>query len=272
MRILVTGGSGYIGRKLVEALKGRAEVSVLNRRPVEGAGFISGDIRDKDLDLSGFDAVYHLAAVSSPRTVETDREAAWDVNVNGTRNIASRLKKGQRMVFMSSAQVYDKRAEKKHVEDEIPLPNNFYGLTKLVGEDILRFQALQNGFSYVALRLFNVYSKDQPPGLLLGDVLEKYRKGGRIEVFNPGALLDMVHMKDLLGVLEGAATMEPGVYNVCSGHAISVSEIYRAIRERVGAKGVEEVVMSDKKDWLLGDNSRLRKLGFSFRKFSLVDE
>ncbi|MCI0503521.1 NAD(P)-dependent oxidoreductase [Candidatus Micrarchaeota archaeon] len=270
MKVLVTGGSGYIGQRLLRALSIEHEVTLLDRHPVEGISFIEADIRDQGLNISTFDVIYHLAAVSSPRLMDKDRELAWDVNVNGTRNIASSLKKGQHLIFMSSAQVYDKRSRKKHMENEMPFPNNYYGLSKLVGEEIVRYLSFQKGFSCAILRLFNVYSEDQSPGLLVGDVMEKYRKGGAVEVFNPRSVLDMVHMDDLISTLKFAPSIPSGTYNVCSGHPISVGEIYSAARIFVGAEKGREVVVSDKEDFLLGDNKKLLDLGMRFRDFSLV--
>jgi nucleoside-diphosphate-sugar epimerase len=148
----------------------------------------------------------------------------------------------------------------------MPSPNNFYGLTKLVGEETVRFHSLNAGFGHVIFRLFNVYSQDQPPGLLVGDVMEKYRKGGIIEVHNPQAVLDMVHLEDVVNVLSSTDRIAQGTYNLCSGHPITVGQIYEGIGSYLGKAGQKKTV-SDKKEHLLGDNSRLRSLGFSFRPF-----
>jgi UDP-glucose 4-epimerase len=273
MRFLVTGGGGYLGRRLIPLLLRAGRASLLDRsegfRP-EGASFMKGDIRDPSIDLSGFDVVFHLAAMSLPSMVEKDRDAAWDVNVNGTMNICRRLSKGQRLVFMSSSHVYDKSLAAPHGEGELPGPSNFYGLTKLVGEQVVRFHSRQQGFSHAILRLFNSYSADQPKGLIIGDVTEKYRSGGTVEISNPEAVLDMVHADDAVKVIAGAASFDEGTYNVCSGHPVTVGEIYRRVKERVGAAAAQkEVVVSDKGYRMLGDNSKVRALGYAFREFSL---
>lgn len=265
MKILITGGSGYIGSRLSAALGNAHEVHILSKNP---EGDVRGDIRDAGLDLSAYDAILHLAAISSPKAVEADRPLAWDVNVNGTLNICRKMRKGQALVFISSGQVYDKRSEKVHSEEETPRPNNFYGLTKLVGEDIVRFHSLQLGFRHAIFRLFNVYSPDQGPGLLVGDVMEKYRRGGTIEVHNPRAELDMLHLDDAVRVLSSFEKIGEGTYNLCSGHRISVGRIYDEIGAHLKMKNRRKVV-SDKPGWLLGDNSKLRSAGFSFREFSL---
>lgn len=269
MKILVTGGNGYIGRRLVASLSRGHDVTLLDRSKAGSARTIVGDIRG-ELDLSGFDAVYHLAAVSSPSIVEMDRMAAWDVNVNGTLNIAKRLKAGQRLVFLSSAQVYGKKSRKQHTEADLPDPDNFYGLTKLVGEQLISFYARSAGFPFVIFRLFNAYSSDQPKGLIIGDLMDKYRSLDNIEVRNPRTALDMVHVDDAVNAIAGSLSFESGVYNLCSGHPITVREIYDRVREKAApGPAKKEKVVSDKDDRLLGDNSKLKALGFGFREFTL---
>ncbi|MFN7991895.1 MAG: NAD(P)-dependent oxidoreductase [Candidatus Micrarchaeia archaeon] len=269
MKALVTGGGGYLGRKLIPSLQSGYTVYNLNRTPSPGSEFIRGDIREPGIDLSPYSAIFHLAAVSSPRKVDADPDEAWRINVDGTRNLCARLKKGQKLIFMSSAQVYDKSRPEPHTEDEQAAPSNFYGLTKLVGEDIVRYFARKNGFGYAILRLFNVYSADQPPGLLVGDVMEKYRRQEAIELHNPRTVLDMVHATDAVKVIGNAPSFEDGTYNVCSGHQITVGEIYRAVFEHLKAAPKEETIASDRKDFMIGDNSKLMRMGFSFRRFSL---
>ena len=268
MKALVTGGSGYLGRKLIPLLKG--EVHLLDRFPPHGSGFrfIQGDIRDKGLDLSPFDSIFHLAAMSLPSAVESDRDAAWDVNVNGTMNICRRMRPGQCLVFMSSSHVYDRSLAGPHKEAELPSPGSFYGLTKLVGEQAVRYHSRTIGFKAIILRLFNSYSADQPKGLLVGDVIEKYRSGKRVEIRNPSTMLDMVHAEDAARVISEAPSFPDGTYNVCTGRGVAVGEIYAAVRKREGARS-EEAVVSDKAYSLLGDNSKLAALGYSFRGFGL---
>jgi UDP-glucose 4-epimerase len=267
MKILVTGSSGYIGQKTVPRLDG--EVKCLDRNGHSGPGRISADIREPNLDLSSFNIIYHLAGVSSPRMADKDQDAAWDINVNGTLNICRKLGKGQRLVFMSSAQVYDRSSKAVHTEQELPMPSNFYGLTKLVGEDTVRYYSLKNGFSYVLLRLFNAYSADQPKGLLIGDLMEKFARGNCSEIYNPDTVLDLVHVEDVVSVLSGAAEIPQGTYNLCSGKPVSIREVYESVARHLGKKCGGMKVASDKKESLAGDNSRLRSLGYKFRPFGL---
>ena len=266
MKILITGGSGYLGSKLIPVLNG--DITCLDFNKVEGTSFLQGDIRDPSLDLSGFDLIFHLAAVSAPKLVEKDRGLAWDVNVNGTMNLCKKLKKGQRLVFMSSAHVYDKKSKQVHKESDPPSPFNFYGLTKLVGEEMVRYHAKENGFDPVIFRLFNSYSIDQRSGLIVGDVIKKYRENELIEIYNPRARLDLVHVDDVMNVLSKSMSLPNGTYNLCSGYPVTVEEVYDEISKTLKAEKPTKTV-SDEEDWILGDNSKLKGLGFDFRKFTL---
>ena len=264
MKILITGGSGYLGRKLIPLLQG--EITCLDSKEVEGTTFLDGDIRDPFLDLSGFDLIFHLAAVSAPKLVEKDRDLAWDVNVNGTLNICRKLKKGQKIIFMSSAHVYGKSKE-KHTETEIPDPGNLYGLTKLVGEEIIRHYS-KNSFDHVIFRLFNSYSADQKKGLLVGDAMEKYRNNPVVELYNPKTRLDLIHVDDVMNILSKSMSIPAGTYNLCSGHTTTVQQAYDGVSQFLNIEKPTKI-LSDNEDCLIGDNSKLKSLGFDFRQFKL---
>ena len=135
MRVLVSGGSGFIGARLVgELRKAGHEVRVFDREEGGEAGRdIRGDLRDL---LQGWDVIYQLAAVSIPKICEEERALAWEVNVSGVRNLLEGMGGEQHLVFASSAHVY-RPVEERHREDDGLGPRSFYGLTKAVGEALV---------------------------------------------------------------------------------------------------------------------------------------
>lgn len=278
MKILITGGRGFIGRRLQKALekdpKNKVCVLVLNKDKDPGDEklrcVIVGDINDKGLDVSEYDLVYHLAAIASPRVCEADKELAWKVNVEGTRNIAEKVRPGARIVFMSSAHVYE-NGEKFHKEDEVPDPQSFYGLTKLAAEEAVNYFSKARGVKKTIFRLFNSYSAEQPPGFIVPDVIAKYKAQKVVELRDPNSEIDLVHVDDVVEVLASASRMDmDGTFNICSGKPMKIKEIYAAIRKYVGAKNVAEKSGGNSNARMLrGNNSKIMKFGFKFREFTL---
>lgn len=135
MKILITGGSGALGNSLKKAFKkayapSRKELDVSNRKNV-------------DKVILGYkpDAIIHAAALVGIRECEENKEKAWLANVEGTQNIVNALKKlGNNcyLIYMSTACVFAGENKRFYTEDDIPAPKNYYSLTKLCGELIVR--------------------------------------------------------------------------------------------------------------------------------------
>ena len=278
MKILITGGRGFIGRRLQKELSKDAGntvcLLVLEQDKDKGDEklkcVVVGDICDGKLDLSEYDVIYHLAAIANPRVCEQEKELAWKTNTYGTINILERMRIGARIVFMSSAHVYG-NSEKPHKEDEEPDPQNFYGFTKEIGERAINHYAKTKGVKRTIFRLFNSYSADQPEGFIVPDVIKKYKIQKLVEILNPNGEIDLVHIDDAVSVLAAASKKSlDGTFNICSGKPMRIREVYSAIRKFTGASGVaEKDVKKEGSKKSLGDNSKISALGFKFRNFSL---
>ena len=172
MRVLVTGGSGYVGRAVVARLCERHEVIVFDRvRPEAEVAFVPGDILDLPRLTSAFagvDAVVHLAAIPAPGRDPDDR--LMEVNVMGTeRVVAAAAACGVRRVVTASsdATLGFVFGEGKIVPEYLPCdeqhplrPADAYGLSKLVGEEICRRYTRRTGLETVCLRYCWVWSDD----------------------------------------------------------------------------------------------------------------
>lgn len=180
MRILVTGGAGYIGCQVVLRLCEQGHrvttfdnLSSGHRELLPGGTFRLGDIRDAAdfaaaLSQSGAEAVFHLAALSDVRESMRDADKYHDHNVAGTRNVVEGcIAAGvRRLVFSSSAAVYGLAGAAPVSEASALQPISPYGETKLRAEQILA-DAAATGLNYVALRFFNVAGAD--PGGRCGE-------------------------------------------------------------------------------------------------------
>ncbi len=163
-RVLVTGGSGNVGRVVIERLKARYEVAVFDRvAPPEGFEWIEGDIlslADCERAVRGCEGVVHLAAIPNPHNDPADR--VFEVNVMGTQRVvaAAAAAGARRLVFASSDStcgfVFGEGEIKPlyaPVDEEHPLrPRDAYGLSKLVGEQICRAHTRNSGLETVCLR------------------------------------------------------------------------------------------------------------------------
>ncbi len=190
MEYLVTGGAGFIGSHLVEALlKSGQKVRVLDNfstgkrqnigsfiRDIE---LIEGDIRDPDAiskAVRGVDVILHEAAVPSvPRSVR-EPQFTHDVNINGTLGLLVAAKENgvSRFVYASSSSAYGDTPTLPKVEEMPPAPLSPYAVQKLMGEYYTRVFYLVYGLPTVALRYFNVFGPRQDPSSEYAAVIPKF--------------------------------------------------------------------------------------------------
>jgi len=217
MKYLVTGGAGFIGSHIVDALIGQGhEVVVLDNFStgkrenliVNPTQLVEGDIRDADICLEaakGCDGIFHEAAlVSVPDSINRPRDN-HEINITGTLNVleAARANGIKRVVFASSAAIYGDNPELPKREDMLPEPKSPYALAKLTGEGYLNVYAECFGLETVALRYFNVFGLRQDPTSMYSGVIsifsERIKKGLPITIYGDGQQTrDFVNVKDVV--------------------------------------------------------------------------
>ncbi len=146
MKILITGGSGFLGRNISSILKSRYQVfSAFHSNPqnIAGCKTVKVDLRCEQeveslIERIEPDIIIHAAAVSSPDICEKEKQAAWDINTGGSMNILRAAKKAgnPRIVYISTDMVFN-GAKGFYTEKEIPVASNYYAMTKLESENIL---------------------------------------------------------------------------------------------------------------------------------------
>jgi UDP-glucose 4-epimerase len=251
MQALVTGGAGFIGSHVVEALVARGdEVHVVDdlskgkREQVPAAATLHvHDIRDP-LDAlvreTGAQAIVHLAAQADVRVSVGDPALDASVNVLGTVNVleAARLVDA-RVVFASTGGAIYGECERPARESDPCLPLSPYGAAKLAGEGYLGAFARLYGKPHVSLRFGNVYGPRQDPHGEAGVVaifLGRLKDGAVCRIFGDGSQSrDYVYVEDVaratLAALDRGAG---GVFNVGTGTATSVVDLYEICRSIVG--------------------------------------
>ena len=178
-RYLVTGGAGFIGSNIAEALVKRGEQVVVLDNLVTGyekniahlrndLTFVNGDVRDAGTvreALAGVDCVFHEAALASvPRSIE-DPVFVTDVNVRGTLVMLDEARRAgvKRFVYAASSSAYGDTETLPKVESMIPMPLSPYAASKLMGEYYCAVYAHVYGMSTVSLRYFNIFGPRQDP-------------------------------------------------------------------------------------------------------------
>ncbi len=277
MHYLVTGGAGFIGSHIVDALvKAGHQVTVLDNlssgheENLSGVWsritFINGDIRNAETCLQaaeGCDGIFHEAAlVSVPDSINRPRDN-HDINITGTLNIleAARRQNVKRVVLASSAAVYGDNPELPKRENMLPEPKSPYALAKLTGEYYLKVYAECFGLETVALRYFNVFGPRQDPSSMYSGVIsifsERIKKGLPITIYGDGEQTrDFVNVADvvqanLLAMITAslkskAQSLTPGesaervaIFNVATGRKTSLLDL---AKELGGLCGKEPVV------------------------------
>jgi len=231
MKVLVTGGAGFIGAHLVAAaLAAGDEVVALDnmRRGVRAklsdeARLVEGDIRDRDtvaLAMRGVQRVYHLAAQSNVLGAVTDTDYSFTSNVVGTYNVlvAARDAGVERVIFTSSREVYGE-VERLPVSEDRPMdPKNAYGASKVAGEVYCRTFQNTYGLDVSVLRLANVYGAGDRDRVI-PIWLDRARRGEDLEIYGGAQVLDLVTVALVVAALRRAAEESLGgrAVNVGSG-------------------------------------------------------
>jgi UDP-glucose 4-epimerase len=239
---LVTGGAGFIGSHLCDALLARGDaVRVLDdlstgRRenlPPE-VELSQGDVADASVvrdAMQGVAGCYHLAAIVSVERGVSDRPVMRRTNLTGTITVFDAARAARTpVVYASSAAVYGDARDLPVTEETERRPLSAYGTDKLDCELHARAATHEHGVPTVGLRFFNVYGPRQDPRSPDSGVIsifgERIRRGAPIDVFGDGGQTrDFVHVGDVVGALLAAMRLQPGaapVFNVCSGQATSV--------------------------------------------------
>jgi UDP-glucose 4-epimerase len=256
MRIIVTGGAGFIGSHLVDALLAEGhEVLVLDSLWSHGGGrrenvppaveFVEMDIRDPGVQavFERFkpEIIYHEAAQHSVAIGARDPKYDADVNVLGTLNVleAGRCVGIRKVIFASSAATYGD-VEKMPVDEESPqLPISPYGITKMITEHYLRFYKLQHGIDYTVLRYGNVFGPRQDPNGEAGVIAifaARFLRHESIRIDSDGEQTrDYVYVSDVVRANVAALGKGSGeTYVIGAGRTTSVNAVYRALAEATG--------------------------------------
>jgi UDP-glucose 4-epimerase len=292
-RYLITGGAGFIGSHLAEALiadghavrvldnffSGRAE-----NLPA-GAELIRGDVTRQEAvsgALDGVDGCFHLAAIASVEYCRKEWLRSHAVNLSGTitvfdeaRKIQSRTGRVVPVVYASSAAVYGNTSQVPISEETPTVPVNAYGVDKLGCDMHAAVGGRIHDLAVIGLRFFNIYGPRQDPNSPYSGVVSifcrRILEGAPIEIHGDGTQIrDFVYVADAVRALRRAMQLtvprEPLVFNVCTGTGTRIGELARIIAQVRGVPFAPRYIPSRIGDVhvSIGDPRKARRaLGFS---------
>lgn len=252
MRVLVTGGCGYVGTKLTEALLTRttSDVTVLDTQwfgnylqPNSRLTVCAGDIRAIDgFDLTGYDAVIHLANIANDPAVELNPYASWEVNVLATMRLVDKAARNgvSQFIFASSGAVYGVRSEPNVTEDLDLVPISEYNKTKMVAERVILSYAGDMTTAIFRPATVCGFSPRMRLDLSVNLLTMQALTRGRMRVFGGTQVRPNIHIDDLVDLyLFSLERRLAGVYNAAFEN-LTILEIAERIAQQVPSEiGVE---------------------------------
>lgn len=254
MKILITGGAGFIGHHVAVHLKrlgydvvcldnlSRASEDALKVLRSESVELLIGDVVNRDWLREVFtsfrpEVVVHAAALISVEESFEKPEEYFNNNVVGTLNIARSVADYgmPRLIYISSAAVYGDPIRLPIREDHPTNPKSPYGLSKLFGEEVIKLYSRLYGFNFIILRLFNVYGPRQQLNQYSGVVLKfthNARRNLPLTVYGDGnQTRDFIHVVDVCRAVELSMLSKYAneVYNVGSGRPVSINELVKVV-------------------------------------------
>ena len=275
-RYLVTGGAGFIGSNIAEALVDRGdEVRVFDNlstgylhNVIEGAELVEGDLVDSAAVASamdGVDFVYHQAALASvPRSVENPL-ATNEACVTGTVNVLNEARKAgvKRVIYAASSSAYGDQPFMSKRERDLPAPLSPYAVAKLAGEYYCHAFFETYGLETVCIRYFNVFGPRQDPGSPYSAVIPLFitalLEGRQPVIYGDGEqtrdftfIKNVVH-GNLLAAEADASKVAGKTFNVANGKTISLNQMLSQLNELLGtdvSARFEEARVGDVRDSL----------------------
>lgn len=282
-KILVTGGKGYLGSRLITQLTTEgAKVYSLSLEPSRHEWEYRADICDAEqvadvVNTVRPDFIYHLAASLDRRRTFDHYDEIMEVNVTGTLNLLKALQKIEykNLIFTSSSEVYGN--SKSPFTEDLPLkPASPYSLSKVYGELLIStFSDIYNK-NYTILRIFNFYGENMPESFFIPQLISTLSRNENFKMTRGEQKRDFLYVGDVVQALILAAKRSNSyrdTYNVCSGEGTELRQLADEASRNIQGRGrvlYGAIPYRENEIWeMIGDSTKIKKkLKFS-AKFSL---
>jgi len=287
MKVLVTGGAGFIGSNLVKQLvKENYDVIVLDnllrgnkieKETFDKITFLNGDVRNFDLVLKaseGCDIIFHLAAILGVDIVADNPVETMDVEVIGMRNIANAALSNnvKKILYASTSGIYGHSAIEQSVDEKIMVdPRTSYAMAKRYNEIYLSALHEEKGLKSIALRFFNIYGMNQDNRMVIPRFIEQARSGSPITIFGSGKQTrDFTFIDDTIKSCIDLIKVNCGfeIFNIANDNELSISDLANTIKTLTNSKSEIVFIDAPKKRY---DYEVERRVGSSTKLYNYIN-
>lgn len=214
MKVLLVGGFGFLGKRFIRKYSDSYELIIYGtensvsraKNLIEGKHtvVVKGSVEDGNvaavIDAHKPDVVVHLAALTGLEKCEEKPNKAFGINVYGTLNVVMGCARANsKLIFVSSREVYGETLGQESSEDDKLIPNNIYGITKMIGEYLVIYGSQKYGIDYTILRPTNVYGPEGNCGI--NKIVKAAVVEGRIEIFGGDQILNFIYVDDVIELI-----------------------------------------------------------------------
>lgn len=231
--ILLTGGTGFIGKRLARTLKDSYVISTFDR----SKGLTITNPAHIATAAQGQSVILHFAAAAVGRKKMREYPEAKDIDIVGVKNIvASALQNQSFLIFPSSTLVYGNSTQPLLTEKSELFPTEEYGTSKMLAENFILSSAKNTSLKYSILRLGTIYGPGMPKDSLVAIFLSRAMRGESLSIFGPGIeKRNFLYIDDVCSaiesIIEKQSIAENNIYNICHTDSVSLNDLARLVVE-----------------------------------------
>ena len=249
MRVLLTGGLGFIGKRFIDNFQNShdlivftTENSIKNFNPTEipkviiEKGSIEDDSFQKIMLKHKPEVVIHLAAKSGLKNCEENPDSAFTCNVFGTYNVIKTCAEmNSKLIFISSREVYGETINESTKEDDPLFPNNIYGITKMLAETLIINMSQKYNVDYIILRLTNVFGPG-PYERGVNKIIKMAVKDKKIQIYGGEQVVNIVYVDDIIELINSILCKKCSwnkIFNVGSNNTLKIKKFVDEVKRLV---------------------------------------
>ena len=255
MKIIgIDGYNSYLGNSFYKDFGNRNKIYRFKKN-IKNINQINKFIHNKKINI-----FIRIGGLSRHKCISSPHDC-YKINYLANKKLVDQLKKKKniKLIFISSSHVYSS-SKLKVKENSLLKPSNIYGKYKLKSENYIK----KNLNDYLIIRVFNIYGKKQPKGFFIPDIKNKILNAKPIKINN--SIRDFIHVKEVSRFLNFSIRKNiNGIFNLGSGKSTSLISLIKNINKIHKIK--PQIFITNKKDKLVSNNSKIKKLGFNVKEY-----